>query len=79
MENYHKLAKGAEKLKEYKKDIIYHKDILSQLYYQLQHRKKQLLQELLLVYPIQQIDGNKYTIYGIYFPNSDKLAGKNLI
>lgn len=79
MENYHKLSKGSEKLKEYKKNIIHHKEILSQLHSQLQYRKKQLLQELLFIYPIKQIDDNKYTIYGIFFPNSDKLAGNDKI
>lgn len=76
MNNYHTLSRGLEKLKEYKKDILHHKEILSQLYSQLQLRKKQLLKDLLFIYPIEKVDENKYTIHGIYFPNSDKLAGK---
>lgn len=79
MENYHKLCRGSEKLKEYKKDIIHHREILFQLYSQLQHRKKQLLQELLFIYPIEKKDENRYTIHGIYLPNSDKLAGKYIV
>lgn len=76
MDNYHKLSRGSMKLKEYKKDIIHHKEILSQLCSQLQYRKKQLLKELLFIYPIEKVGENKYTIHGIHFPNSDKLAGK---
>lgn len=76
MENYHKLSRGSEKLKEFKKDIVDHREILSQINSQLQYRRRQLLQELLFIYPIIRIDENQYTIYGIYLPNSDKLAGK---
>lgn len=79
MENYHKLHRGSEKLKEYKKGIMHHREILSVLHSQLQQRKKQLFQELLFIYPIDKIDDHKYSILGIYLPNSDKLAGKYLL
>lgn len=78
MENYHKLSRGTETLKEYQKDIIHHREVLSHLYSQLQHRRKQLLQELLFIYPIKKVDDNKYTIHEIYLPYSDKLAGNYL-
>lgn len=76
MENYHKLSRGSDKIKEYKKDIMHHREILSQIYSQLQYRRKQLLQELLFIYPIKKMDDNKCTICGIFLPSSDKLAGK---
>lgn len=78
MESYHKLSRGTDRLKEFKKEIVHHKEILSELHSQLLFRKKQLLQELLFIYPIKRYDDNKYTICGIYLPNSDKLAGKNV-
>ncbi|XP_072382566.1 UV radiation resistance-associated gene protein [Diabrotica undecimpunctata] len=74
MENYHKLSRGSEKLKEYKKNILHHKEIYSNIHSQLQQRRRQLLRELLFIFPIENICDDKYTIIGIHLPNSDVLA-----
>lgn len=76
MENYRKLSRAAEKLKDYKDNIMpQHREMYSQLNFQLHQRRKQLLQELLFIYPIEKLNNEKYTIQGIYLPNSDILAG----
>ncbi|XP_057651065.1 UV radiation resistance-associated gene protein [Diorhabda carinulata] len=74
MENYHKLSRGSEKLKEYKKNILHHREIYSTIYCQLQQRRRQLLKELLFIFPIEKNSEDKYTIMGITLPNSDLLA-----
>lgn len=78
MESYHKLSKESEKIKEWKKVLIQHKEILSHSSYQLHHRRRQLLQELLFIYPIKQIHSNKFVVHGVYLPNSDMLTGNKL-
>lgn len=75
MENYHKLSRGLEKLKEYKKNLIHHREMYTNIYSQLQQRRRQLLKELLFIFPIEKTSQDKYTIIGIHLPNSDVLAG----
>lgn len=75
MENYHKLNKEAERMKEWKQLLVQHKDILSHCSYQLHHRRRQLLQQLLFIYPIKQVNEHKFIISGIYLPSSDLLTG----
>lgn len=77
MENYHKLSRGSEKLKDYKKDILHHKEIYSQLNVQLHQRRRKLLEELLFIYPIEKLNDGRYTINEIHLPNSDVIAGKD--
>lgn len=76
MESYHKLNKEAEKFREWKKTLQHHKEVLSHCSYQLHHRRRQLMQQLLFVYPIQKINETKFIINGIYLPNSDLLTGR---
>ncbi|KAJ8954099.1 hypothetical protein NQ318_004404 [Aromia moschata] len=74
MENYHHLSRESEKLKEYKRSLMQHREVYSLINSQLQQRRRRLLQELLFIYPIQRVSENKYTVHGIYLPNSDILA-----
>lgn len=75
MENYHTLHRDIEKLREIKGVLLHNTEVLSYMNSQLQHRRRQLLQELLFIYPIDKITDNKYNIYGIYLPHSDVLPG----
>ncbi|CAH1155271.1 unnamed protein product [Phaedon cochleariae] len=74
MENYHKLSRGSEKLKEYKKNLFHHRELYSNFNSQLQQRRKKLLRELLFIYPIDKMENDRYSIFKIYLPNSDILA-----
>lgn len=75
MNKYLKLNKEAESLRELQKNLIPNRDLLMNLCSQLHHRRRQLLQQLLFIYPIQKLAEKKYTIHGIYVPNSDILSG----
>lgn len=79
MENYHQLSKESERMKEWKKVLVQHKEVLSHCSYQLHHRRRQLLQELLFIYPIKQINSNKFVVHGVYLPNSDMLSGNGFL
>ncbi|XP_044254871.1 LOW QUALITY PROTEIN: UV radiation resistance-associated protein [Tribolium madens] len=74
MDNYYQLSRESEHLKKMKKDMACNQELLMTLYSQLNQRRRQLLQQLLFIYPIQQISEKKYTIHGIYLPNSDILS-----
>ncbi|XP_018564038.1 uncharacterized protein LOC108905583 [Anoplophora glabripennis] len=74
MENYHMLSREGERLKEYKKSLLQHREVYSLIYFQLQQRRRRLLQELLFIYPIDKHSEEKYTVHGIYLPRSDILA-----
>jgi hypothetical protein len=74
MDSYYRLSRETDKLKELKKNMVPTHDLLMTLYSQLYHRRRQLLQQLLFIYPIQQMTEKKYTIQGIYVPNSDILS-----
>lgn len=76
MENYHQLSKDGEKLKEFRQNLAQHFEIFMNIFLKLQYRRKQLIHQLLFIYPIERIAEKKYTINGIYLPNSDVLAGK---
>ncbi|VEN35236.1 unnamed protein product [Callosobruchus maculatus] len=74
MENYRKLSRGGEKLKDYKKSVSQHKELYFHVIARLQQRKRELLQGLLFLYPIEKKSDNKYTIHGVHLPNSDVLT-----
>lgn len=76
MENYHLLSRERERLREYKKSLLQHREVYSLICIQLQQRRRRLLQELLFIYPIEKHSEDKYTIHGIYLPRSDIIAGK---
>ncbi|XP_076272964.1 UV-resistance associated gene [Rhynchophorus ferrugineus] len=72
---YHTLSKNIEKFKEYKHNYLRHKELFLHTTKQIQARQKQLLKELLFLYPIEKIPNeNKYTMLGIYLPNSEILT-----
>nr|CAH7731529.1 unnamed protein product [Callosobruchus chinensis] len=74
MENYRKLSRGGEKLKDYKKSVSQHRELYFHVIARLQQRKRELLQGLLFLYPIEKKSDNKYTIHGVHLPNSDVLT-----
>lgn len=74
MENFRILSKEKEKLKEYHKVVKQHQELLIHKKSQLFQRKRQLLQQLLWIYPIQEAPDKKYTIKGMHLPNSDLLS-----
>ena len=76
MEGYHRLHKEIVRLKEYKSQQKKHKEVLVQNTGQLLHRRKQMISQLLQLYPIECIEGKKYHINGVHLPNSDYLHGK---
>lgn len=78
MENYHLLSREGERLKEYKRSLLQHREVYSLIYFQLQQRRRRLLQELLFIYPIEKHSEEKYTVHGIYLPRSDILAGNKV-
>lgn len=55
MDRYRSLQKEVEKLKECKKYAVETKEALSQANSQLLLRRKQLINELKLIYPISQV------------------------
>lgn len=74
MENYHTLSKDVEKMKEWRRDQIQLREDLQLYSAQLYHRRRQLMSQLLFIYPIKHIKDNNYTINGIYLPDADKIA-----
>ncbi|XP_060535872.1 UV radiation resistance-associated protein [Cylas formicarius] len=74
MARYHTLSRDGEKLKEYKKSLLHHREVYEHISSQLHHRQAQLLRMLLAIYPIRQNADGKYTIHGVHLPNSDVLA-----
>ncbi|KAF5281404.1 hypothetical protein FQA39_LY17800 [Lamprigera yunnana] len=73
MENYRILRRDSDKLKEWSSKQIQLKEIFLQTQAQLQHRRQQLMKQLLFMYPIEQLSPRKYNIGGIYLPDSDML------
>lgn len=78
MENYRKLSKDIEKLKEYKREQIHQHEELIHVSSQLHHRRRQLVAQLLVIYPIAEVQKNKYFINNIHLPDADLLAGNTL-
>ncbi|CAH0547955.1 unnamed protein product [Brassicogethes aeneus] len=74
MENYHTLSRDAEKLKEIKRNLCHHSEIQQHVNAHVQHRRRQLMRQLLFIYPILKRSDSKYLIHNIYLPNSDILA-----
>ncbi|KAK4873183.1 hypothetical protein RN001_015212 [Aquatica leii] len=74
MENYRILSRDSDKLKEWCSKQIQLKEIFLQTYAQLHHRRQQLMSQLLIMYPIEQVTPRKSLIGGIYLPDSDMLS-----
>ncbi|XP_039281299.1 UV radiation resistance-associated protein [Nilaparvata lugens] len=77
MERYRSLNRDVEKLKECRRIAAETKDALSQINSQLMFRRRQLISELNLIYPILQMADDKYTICDVHLPNSEDFAGVN--
>lgn len=76
MEDYRNLSREIEKFKDSKGIQLQLKEDLQQLCAHLYHRRRQLMTELLDIYPIVKFESNKYAIMGVYLPNSEQLTGK---
>ncbi|KAK5640261.1 hypothetical protein RI129_011072 [Pyrocoelia pectoralis] len=73
MENYRILSRDSDKLKEWYTRLIQLKELQLHTNAQLQHRRQQLMSQLLFMYPIGQLSPQKHVIGGLYLPNSDML------
>ncbi|XP_025830467.1 UV radiation resistance-associated gene protein [Agrilus planipennis] len=71
MDNYRQLSKDSDKLKEWKLEELHIKENLQHTLLQLHHRQKQLMIQLLDIYPISSTPDNKFFIQNVYLPNSD--------
>ncbi|KRT86673.1 hypothetical protein AMK59_135, partial [Oryctes borbonicus] len=65
MEDYRNLSKETEKLRECKREQIHHREILLEYTAQLHHRRRQLMAQLLELYPIECTNDQKYKINGV--------------
>lgn len=75
MEDYRHLSKEIEKLRECKREQIHHREILLEYTAELHNRRRQLMAQLLEIYPIECTNDQKYKINGVHLPNSELLNG----
>ncbi|XP_022911167.2 UV radiation resistance-associated protein [Onthophagus taurus] len=73
MESYRQLSKEVERLRNSKREQIHLREILLEDNGQLYRRRKQLLNQLLDLYPIETNSDQKYNINNVYLPNSELL------
>ncbi|KAK9511035.1 hypothetical protein O3M35_005684 [Rhynocoris fuscipes] len=76
-EMYSSLHKEIENCKEYKRQLIEIKTQLSHTTALLDIRRKELMSELSIIYPIKQQSNGMYTIRGVHLPNSEDFNGKD--
>nr|CAD7408920.1 unnamed protein product [Timema poppensis] len=71
MDWYQNLNKEMKHFKEWKKIYIDTRESLLHSNAQLTYRRKQLIAELSLIYPILQVTNSMYTVCGVHLPNSE--------
>nr|CAD7586127.1 unnamed protein product [Timema genevievae] len=71
MDQYQNLNKEMKHFKEWKKIYIDTRESLLHSNAQLTYRRKQLIAELSLIYPILQVTNSMYTVCGVHLPNSE--------
>ncbi|KAJ4442138.1 hypothetical protein ANN_12004 [Periplaneta americana] len=76
MDRYQNLHKDMEHLKEWKKNFVDMREAFLHTNAQLTFRRKQLISELNLIYPIVQAE-DKFTICGVHLPNSEDFPGND--
>ncbi|KYN06419.1 PREDICTED: UV radiation resistance-associated gene protein [Cyphomyrmex costatus] len=77
MERYRELNKDIEKLNEWRQNHIDTRETYLQLSSQLAQRRRQLISELCLIYPIKQDSIGKFRINDVYLPDSEELELSN--
>ncbi|XP_076387065.1 UV-resistance associated gene isoform X2 [Megachile rotundata] len=77
MERYRELNKDIEKLHEWRQIQMDTRETYVQLSSQLAHRRRQLISELSLIYPISQDGNGKFKIHEVYLPDSEDLELSN--
>lgn len=75
MENYRKLSKSIERLKDTKKELFQQREELIHISSQLHNRRRQLVSQLLTIYPINETTPGRFIINNVYLPNADLLTG----
>ncbi|KOC67371.1 UV radiation resistance-associated gene protein [Habropoda laboriosa] len=76
MEKYRELNKDIERLHDWRQNQLDTRETYVQLSSQLAHRRRQLISELSLIYPIS--DGNgKFRIHDVHLPDSEDLELSN--
>ncbi|XP_012280784.1 UV radiation resistance-associated gene protein isoform X2 [Orussus abietinus] len=77
MERYRELNRDVEKLHEWRQNHVEKRDTFIQTTSQLAHRRRQLISELCLIYPIQQERDGKFMINNVHLPDSEELESSN--
>lgn len=74
MDNYRTLSKDVEKLRDWRREQLQLREDLQLCSAQLHHRRRQLMSQLLSVYPIRPLADHSFTINNVYLPDADKIA-----
>ncbi|XP_011641027.1 UV radiation resistance-associated gene protein [Pogonomyrmex barbatus] len=77
MERYRQLNKDIERLNEWRQNHIDTRETYLQMSNQLAQRRRQLISELYLIYPIKQDSAGKFRINDVYLPDSEELELSN--
>ncbi|CAK9803922.1 UV radiation resistance-associated gene protein [Anthophora quadrimaculata] len=77
MEKYRELNKDIGRLHEWRQNQIDTRETYIQLNSQLAHRRRQLISELSLIYPITQDGSGKFKIHNVHLPDSEDLEVSN--
>ncbi|XP_014259994.1 UV radiation resistance associated protein [Cimex lectularius] len=77
MDRYFMLRKNIEKRKEFRQQLIETRTHLAQTAALLDKRKKTLMSQLSLIYPIIQSPNGNYTIREVHLPDSEDFDGKD--
>ena len=77
MTRYRELNKDIEKLHEWRQIQIDTRETYVQLSSQLAYRRRQLISELSLIYPISQDGNGKFKIHEVHLPDSENLELSN--
>ncbi|XP_011870520.1 PREDICTED: UV radiation resistance-associated gene protein [Vollenhovia emeryi] len=77
MDKYRELNKDVERLNEWRQNHVDTRETYLQLSSQLAQRRRQLISELCLIYPIRQDSTGKFRINDVYLPDSEELELSN--
>ncbi|XP_015108711.1 UV radiation resistance associated protein [Diachasma alloeum] len=77
MERYRELNKDMERLREWRQSHIETREVYVQTSAQLAFRRRQLMSDLCLIFPIRQESERKYTINNVHLPESEELDSCN--
>ncbi|XP_043260871.1 UV radiation resistance-associated protein [Colletes gigas] len=77
MEMFRELSRDIERLHEWRQNQTDTRETYFQLSNQLAHRRRQLISELSLIYPITQNGNGKFRIHNVHLPDSEDLELSN--